>query len=235
MNYYLVRRASDPKITGIKDGGFPARLVKNEFADSYTYDYFQKYTDGSDLPYWEIFDSFPDKALNMSLVDLKRNAKATDFIFFYPNAKANGEYLLSKRAADIIRKFNLPKHEFIPATVSQGGHIIDSYEYLFSSCLGYEFIDFTASSFFKGPSMDKKYVAINNSSEWEYCKDHHIIQVDNIVLKNVNKELDYFSVKVAVTDFYISERLKNAIEKEKLTGLNILPMKEPYEPRIRFN
>jgi hypothetical protein len=118
--------------------------------------------------------------------------------------------------------------------MSQDGQIIETPEYFFCPCLGYEFVDFKASSFFKGHPLNKKYFRVNDSSEWENFKDTEIISVDNIVLKNVDTDLDYFSVKVAVINFYISERLKNAMEREKLTGSNILPLKEPYEPRIEL-
>lgn len=236
MDYYLVRGTSDPKIIGIKDGINQARLVRNEFTDSYTYDYFQKYTDGGDEPYWTIYDSFPDRQLNLGLVELRKKAKRTDFVSFYPNANANGEFLFSKRAADIFRKANLPEHQFVPVTMSQDGQIIESYEYFFCKCLGYEFVDFKASSFFKGlgHSSNKEYIKINDGNEWERLKDTEIINVDNIVLKNVDRNLDYFSIKVAVINFFISDRLKKTIEAENLTGLNILPIREPYEPRIEF-
>jgi hypothetical protein len=232
MNYYLVRGTSDPKVIGIKDGTFQARLIRNELTDTFTFDYFQKYTDGGEGPYWTIFDSFPVKRLDLGLIELRKKAKTTDFISFYPNAKANGEFLLSEKASDLFRKFNLPKHEFVLVTIHYSGQEIDSYEYLFSQCLGYEFIDFKASSFFKGHSLDKKYITVNDSTEWEHLKENELINVENIVHKNIDKELDYFSVKVAVINFYISDRLKKAIEQEGLSGLNILPMSEPFEPRI---
>jgi hypothetical protein len=233
MNYYLVRGTSDPKTIGIKDGTFQAGLIRNELTDTFAHDYFQKYTDGSDEPYWTIFDSFPDRRLDFGLIELRKKAKATDFISFYPNAKANGQFFLSKKACDLFRKFNLPKHEFVPVTIHHSGQEIDSYKYLFSQCLGYEFIDFKASSFFKGHSLDKKYITVNDSTEWEHLKEKELLSVENIVLKNVDRELDYFSVKVAVINFYISDRLKKAIEQEGLSGLNILPMREPFEPRIK--
>jgi hypothetical protein len=110
MNYYLVRGTFDPKIVGVKDGAGQARLVRNEFTESYTYDYFQKYVDGGGEPYWTIYDSFPDRQLNLGLIELRTKAKRTDFISFHPNANANGEFLLSSKAADVLRKANLPKH-----------------------------------------------------------------------------------------------------------------------------
>jgi hypothetical protein len=236
MNYYLARGTSEPKVIGIKDGTYQARLIRNELTDTFTFDYFQRYIDGWDKPYWTLFDTFPEQNLNVELVELKGKAKRTDFISFYPNAKGNGEFLLSKRAADIFRTFNLPRHQFFPTTIIHNGEILDSYEYLFCPCLGYEYIDFRASSFFKGlsHSFDKEYVTINNASEWEQYKHDGLLNVDNIVLKGVNKDMDYFSVKVAVINFFISERLKTAIEQEKLKGLNILPIREPYEPRIEL-
>ena len=205
MDYYLVRKTSDPKVIGINDGTCQARLVRNEFTDSYTFDYFQKYTDGSGEPYWNIFDSFPDKQLNLGLIEMRVKAKITDFISFYPNARANGEFLLSKKACDVINRFKLPKHQLIPVTISQKGQIIESHKYLFCPCLGYEFIDFKASSFFKGlsSSSNKQYITINNNIEWEHHKENELINVDNIVLKNVDKKLDYFSIKVGVINFYI--------------------------------
>lgn len=236
MEYFLCRGTSESKVVGIKDGTYQARLVGSELADPFTFEYFQRYVDGWDKPYWTLFDSFPERDLNLELVELKDKAKPTDFISFYPNAKGNGAFLLSKRACDIFRKFNLPNHKFFPTTIIHNEKRIHSYEYFFCPCLGYDYIDFNNSSFFKGMShdFDKEYVTINSGLEWEKYKHNGLFNVDNIILKGVDKQLDYFSVKVAVTDFFISERLKTVIEKEKLTGLKILPNKEPFEPRIEL-
>jgi hypothetical protein len=235
MNYYLVRDTSDPKVIGLRDGTHQALLVRNELIDCFTYDYFDRYSNGDKESYWKIYDTFPDKNLDFGLVELKSKAKLTDFISFYPNAKANGQFLISKRTSELFKLFNLPLHQLTPVTLIKDGQTIDSYDYLFCQCLGYEFVDFTKSVFYDGPmTRMKNYVAVESSKEFEFHKDNGLLQVEKIVLKGLDSSLDYFSLKVAMTGFYISERLKQAIESNGLTGLNILEIKEPYEPRIEI-
>jgi hypothetical protein len=236
MNYYLVRQTSDPKVIGVRNGESQADLVRNELTNSFTFDYFEKYIhgDGDKHSYWKIFDTPPKENLDLGLIELKNKAKLTDFISFHPNALANGEFLISRRASELFKRFHLPSYQLIPVTLVKDRQTIDSYEYLFCNCLGYEFVDFPKSVFYDGPIMRRNYIRIENSKDFEFQKDDRLLRAEKVVLKGLANSLDYFSLKVTMTGFYISERLKQAIESTGLTGLNILEMKEPYEPRIEI-
>jgi len=77
----------------------------------------------------------------------------------------------------------------------------------------------------------RQYLTLSNSEDLLEISKKSIVNCEKLVFnKKMPSDLDYFGVKFSPY-IYISEELKNEIEKESLTGLNI---KEAYEPMLEW-
>jgi hypothetical protein len=230
MRHYIIRQASDPKVIGVKNGGSQAKIDRDGFDHQSNYDNFIEYFLSKDPEtYWRHLGTIPDFEINLDCVRLEPQAKITDFISYYPNLHHGAKFLVSKHALEIIKAHNLPLHKIYNVKIYAGKEILPNYKLLYCPPLPYNVIDFDKTLFFTGNRVrGKKIFSLASGAEFEKAKDDRLFQVDKIVLNNAfDGSLDYFLTKVSIPDIFVSSRLRDAITKEGLTGLNIIESIDP--------
>lgn len=236
MKYYTARRSSDPSIVGIKNGASQAQIYRDGFGDKGMYDRYIDYffTDDQDL-FWERIGQFPDFEIDIEHLKLEKGARLTDFLSYYPEIRGGGNFIISERAVEILKKFNLPNYKLYSVTIfsNDTSEIIKNYKLLHCLPLPYDVIDFSKTTFFKGNRIrGKSLFNLSSYHVFEERKNEDVFQIENLFLnENFDRKLDYFISRVSIPDVFISERLRDAIRIEGLTGLEIT---EPYEPSLIF-
>jgi hypothetical protein len=228
-NYFQIRRSSDPKVIGVRDGSSQAKIDRAGFQSKEKYDEFYNYFFNRKVnPFWEIFGRIPNFEVDLECVKLNRKAKLTDFLSYYPEI-FGGNYLVNNKIIKILNAFNLPNIKLFNVKLVDDDRIRTDYKLLFAQVLDYDVIDFKKTIFFKGSSITGKYFfEINDKNEFEKLKDNSSFQVEKLVLNdNFLGGLDFFLTKVTDPQIFVSERLKKALEDANVTGVNIVKAIEP--------
>ena len=113
--------------------------------------------------------------------------------------------------------------------VHQNGNIINDYDlFIISDTYQRQLIDFDKSDFFVGDFLN--YDLIGDSiqiedydkyviTREELNKKNKLLKYKKVILNLSNIEMDLFRISnTPASGYYVSEKLKNAIEKEKFTG-----------------
>ncbi len=231
--YFLIRRPSDPKVTGIRDGSAQARILRDKFVNKSNFDlYLHYYESGDAASYWQHRLRIPEFSFELEYIQLRDKAFVTDFMSFFPNLFTGGLFLLSRKAFNVVNQFKLGEHRFFDAHVYAGEKKPDYY-FLCSAALPYEVICFDNTVFFKGSvTLGKEFFQLKSGEEFERLKETELFGAEKLCFrKSFDSSLDYFTSIVAIPGIFISEALKDAITMEELTGLNIL---DPREPTIEL-
>jgi hypothetical protein len=149
--------------------------------------------------------------------------------------------LISKDLKKLFQDFKLPKMQTFETKVISRK---DSYEYLiwFMPENHYQFIDFSLSSFALVPMGGARPVAlqkpeIHSLTEFEkWVKEYPYsiranskrlkVVAEKLVLDTENIPFDMFRIIGPVSGYFLSERLKNAIQQEGLTGMEFVPLEK---------
>ncbi len=223
-NYFQIRRSSDPKVIGMKDGSSQAKIDRAGFQSKEKYDEFYNYFFNRKInPFWEIFGRIPAFEVDLECVRLNKRAKLTDFLSYYPEI-FGGNYLINIRIIEILNFFNLPNIKLFDVKLFDDDRIRTDYKLLFVEVLDYDVIDFKKTIFFKGSSIaGKSFFEINDKNEFEKLKDVSSFQVEKLVLTNkFITGLDFFLTKITDPQIFVSERLKKAFEDANVTGVKIV-------------
>jgi len=146
---------------------------------------------------------------------LDSKGKLTDFVDSC--AFVNAGYLLSDKAIDVITKFSLMEYRIVPLSLKRKGKQIEGYNWITfrDSTLGvfsdYLFIDYVKST----ETIDFEYDA-NNYEGWENST-RWFARARN---RNSLDVYFYDGYLYDIMNGCFSQRLKNAIQTEGLTGLN---------------
>lgn len=181
----------------------------------------------SDLDYFE----FPDFEPIFSGLNLEKGSVIVDCIYDGGGFGGRG-FILSEKAVDVIKGFSLPPHRFYPLPAYV--HKNNAYRYYWMQILvkedNFEFIDFTESVFqidFWEPEPDGRSEEFRfaNAEEMEaaYKKYHlpgEMLYEQEIALSAefYAKSPDLFYIDYVFDTFVISEKLKNALEQNNITG-----------------
>jgi hypothetical protein len=223
-NYFQIRRSSDPKVIGMKDGSSQAKIDRAGFQSKEKYDEFYNYFFNRKInPFWEIFGRIPAFEVDLECVRLNKRAKLTDFLSYYPEI-FGGNYLINIKIIEILNCFNLPNIKLFDVKLFDDDRIRTDYKLLFVEVLDYDVIDFKKTIFFKGSSIaGKSFFEINDKNEFEKLKDVSSFQVEKLVLTNkFITGLDFFLSKITDPQIFVSERLKKAFEDANVTGVKIV-------------
>lgn len=223
-NYFQIRRSSDPKVIGMKDGSSQAKIDRAGFQSKEKYDEFYNYFFNRKInPFWEIFGRIPAFEVDLECVRLNKRAKLTDFLSYYPEI-FGGNYLINIKIIEILNCFNLPNIKLFDVKLFDDDRIRTDYKLLFVEVLDYDVIDFKKTIFFKGSSIaGKSFFEINDKNEFEKLKDVSSFQVEKLVLTNkFITGLDFFLTKITDPQIFVSERLKKAFEDANVTGVKIV-------------
>lgn len=217
MNYYIVKESSDENIVG-KDFSQCYKCIKG-------YD--------PDAPralfslYWK--DDFPDYIPDLDGMMLAGSAKLTDFV---SNAFTVNLKFISPKAKAVMEQYNLGLHKFHPLGLYKRKVKQDYYAFHLYPRGYIDYVDFEKTSFVQKECYGRNFygeVEVNSLEEFlekrkKMNKENLTICGSKIVMGNsFDKELDFFEIRWIDTETYVSERLKNAIEENGLTGWEFVP------------
>lgn len=172
---------------------------------------------------------FPDYTPNLDYFIVDGRAKLTDLLSI---SVMYGGFLISKNLKELFQQFNLPLHRFYPAKVLHK-KVFHDYYWMHIICDMTDFVDYPNSKFFIYYNYfhDLGDIKINSKvdlfqKETELIANNEgktvTIWSKRITLNSLfDKTLDLFEVGNFDSKYYVSERLKSAVEKEKLTGISI--------------
>jgi hypothetical protein len=220
MNYYYLRKS-------FKDIGSAPMQIK-DMSNGYEFgaaNSLRKLT----------FFTKPAFTPNLQYFVLAHKAKVTDFI---QNSfiSAYG-FLISQKAKSIMVNFNLPQHIYFIAGVMYHKKMLGDYYWLHLLEEDTHLIDLAESSFYlqnKGLYDDwyenEVEPADFKSMEEFELKDKEIagsrrhIRPYRLSVKANSLNRDLYIFTFMRSQYIISENLKNALEAEKITGIEILPL-----------
>lgn len=151
----------------------------------------------------------------------------------------NSNFLVTKNYfIEFLRNYKLGKIQYWNLLVHHKKHILNDYSlfYMFNKNQD-DFINFKDSKFLVGSGDDyftrKNYnlVKINNYNDYikmkEMLKDEGLIIIsDELILYLSNLDLDMFRLNVHTGGYFVSERLKDAIEQNRFTGMRFQEIEE---------
>ncbi|MBO6515649.1 MAG: hypothetical protein JJ975_03770 [Bacteroidia bacterium] len=177
-----------------------------------------------DLSRFEIGDYEP----LFNPVQLKRGSSEVDIIGDSGSTGGAG-FIVSKRLKLILEDMNLPKHRFYHLTYKRkDGALIDGHYYFFQYVLehNFEWIDFDNSTFYIRQEIgdQRMDVTVQNAKELveliDVSHDHFKrVLFDSLTFNSSYSEADFFELYQLNWLPIISERLKNRLEEENITGL----------------
>jgi hypothetical protein len=231
MEYFIIRESLDAKIIGrkypqVKEVIIPTTCDDNLFIQSFQE---KKAPENVLLP----------KAL------LWKSAKLTDLLSA-GMIGLNKNLLISKKLAYILQESNLSGFQFFETTVLTQSGLATQYTIVHPCDFYFKIIDYSQSEigYYLFSSFDKepkKKLNVNSEEEMiaEVQKFEESIangthDFNNLLIKKVrflkNSNIDFFSLRCVYggLGFYVSERLKEVIEKAGCTGIVFTEPNERY-------
>lgn len=219
MNYYVLKPAVNTSGTG---AAYP-QIQK--MSPDYNYD-----SNNSVYAIARCVGMFLDFIPDLNYFVVHNKANLTDLL---SNAilPATG-LVISKKLKDILQDFNLISNKIYPAKVFHKKEI-QEYYYLHVGTTLAEIVNYQKSSFIILLNYAHNIGQINISSFNDYHQKKEKIKVDNpgktvsiwaekiCFTEDFDQKLDFFKIGIFDTDLYVSEKLKKALIKEKITGLHI--------------
>ena len=172
---------------------------------------------------------------------LQNKAKPTTYlnVTFIPN----WFMVLKKHFIDFLNKFNIGEFQIWDLKVHHNKNILDDYcLFILTKTYQRELIDFSESEFCVGSFFDYNSIGetlnINNYEEFLQVRDelgskNKFLKDKNIILNLSKMDLDLFRIiNAPASGYYVSEKLKTAIEKEGFTGFAFQEIEE-MDDRIK--
>ncbi|RYY47076.1 MAG: hypothetical protein EOO06_13165 [Chitinophagaceae bacterium] len=214
---------SDPKVIGVLNGVHQGEISWNRFQNRLE----QKAIEGyfSLEKYQRNVDTIDPHPFEIEYVDAYKNATLTHFFGFTPKLWGV-EFFLEDRVKNLFDKFKLPNHSYIPTHIYQHGKSHQYWALYIPYSYRPERVDFHNSVFFEGsPITGKKLRQFEDLEEWNRNK---VFRTEKLAFNaNFDSTLDLFVTSFGGAGYYISGKLKNAIEEANLTGVVITVPKEP--------
>lgn len=173
----------------------------------------------------------PDNLLPFDYLELKRGAKLTDLM---SSSFGGNGFLMSAKLREIFENSCIKDYKFYDVILFNKDKEIKDYYYFHSASNLSEFIDVEKSKFYIGDILrnyirDLEFTPRNIEDLNKYKKTlpfgEEKIAVEYFYLKSSFPfDLDLFQINEFNYDFFINNRLKDKLEKAKVTGLKILPI-----------
>ncbi len=227
MKYFKLRGNSDPKIIGVNNGVHQGEIKWRKFANNKAQKIIMEYF--SLEKYRKNIEEIESFNFEIQYVEAYRSAKLTDFFRFTPRLWGI-EFFVTNEVKELFSQFNLPMHAYIPVNIYHKQKLYNYSALYIPYSYRLDSIDFENSIFFKGNEiLGKKYFKFKDEEDWSKNK---ISQAEKLFFnENFDKSLDLFISSFGGGGYYVSERLKKAIEEHSLTGVRLL---EPKDPEIYF-
>lgn len=219
MQYYTLKYAVDTKETGPV---YPQAIFKNP----------KKLEPNPVLLANSALDgaSLPANILPFDYLELNKGAKLTDLMS--SSLSGNG-FLMSEKLKNIIEESNIKDYQFFDVKLFDKDKEIKGYYYFHSTSCLREFIDYPKSKFYIGDII-KTYIrdldfvptSFDDLEKLQkrlpYAKE--LVCVKQFYLKNnFPFNLDLFSFRTYNFSFFINSNLKEKLEENQISGLNIKP------------
>jgi hypothetical protein len=229
MKYYCMKNSATPAKIGRR---FP-QIEKLVDRETYPHD------SENSLSRFNPWGRLPDDAVIPEYV-LYKSAKLTDLISSsWPHSNLK---IMSKKLYNLIQDFNIPLYQSFETKV-YAKNIPYTYYVFFIPMISYELIDFENSEFALYPMNARKIrhesLDINSITDYEQCiKKHPFLVKENperlkVTLEKLafieNVPFDLFRILGPTPSgysYFVSERLKNAIEKDNCTGIDIISLED---------
>lgn len=227
--YFILRKSSDAKVIGVKNGITQAKINREGFEK---YDELIKHLGSFDSPSKADFFYCPD--MEIENVQLLKGAKLTKFLSFEPFL-IHCPFLISEDTYSIFKKFNVQDHVAYKAAVNSHGCVY-SYFLFYCKSLSKDFVDYSETLFFTGNKITGKNQIKFSSREEEtaYIKNvgsnYHLEQITLRSDQLMNQDF----IVAPYRDIYVSEELKDELQKNAADGIEFLPAYEEHRdwPRI---
>lgn len=232
MNFYKIALSLDPKIIGI-------------------YDQVQTFVQNPESREGHPFQSIPlegklDPDKKFPVLLLEKEAKWTDLLTVVPGA---GSFLLiSSRFYSLLSQFELADYQAFAVTVKQGKEERAYFLLYFEKNSAAEFVDWEHTEVMHTTQFATKVIKMglkfNSYEEFKALKialfhKDESLYVRALKISKAAEGTDMFRFIFVPSGFYVSERLKDAIEKEGLVGIRFIPTEElgeltPEEKKIKM-
>ena len=132
--------------------------------------------------------------------------------------------LLNQRALDVFLSHKIPMHKVYPVTVIYKGQNY-AYYWLHIVSNEYALINFSKSKFIKTSPIGRKTGDISIKSHSDYIEEQnkgyqgYSINFEQLFLDKHAIKHDLFSIKDGLSEIFVSNRLKEALEANGVTGL----------------
>ena len=170
-------------------------------------------------------------------------AKITDLINTYNVIGFSISMLISDKFKNVFEKFNLFGLQFFPTFIIQNNIKIDGYWQTHISEQAFKLLDFKKINFiYKKRDCEKViYEEINNINSLEdflKCKEEKILPTELYFLNLILKEnkFDFFFIPHYINGNgygIVSEKLKNEIEQQSITGIEFRPIEVSLQDWMR--
>jgi hypothetical protein len=178
----------------------------------------------------------------LSNVVLHSKSNLTDFIDTFGDIGFNFSYIISSRFKNILDQFNTFGFQYFKTYIIQNNKNFENYWQTNIYVFPFNFIDFEKSNFIlKDRDINRNVIIetinFNNINEFNLfvCKVKYpkMISFKNIFF-NENMNLDFFVLRYTEGGHkgIVSERLKNELEKNEISGIEFRPIEISFSDWI---
>ena len=167
-------------------------------------------------------DSFPDFEPDFAQMNLGEDSEWPDVID--TNSMRARGFMINSRVRDLLKNFTLPSHRYYPARIYNpaSGEVSHDYHYLqIISHLG-DLVNFSESSFYRyhRDSDSREQLQIESFEVFhELLAEKQVIDPATLVAQ---PHWDMFFMNpFDLVNIYVSQRLKDDLEKEGITGIRL--------------
>ncbi|GAB3295611.1 hypothetical protein ACFQT0_21610 [Hymenobacter humi] len=209
--YYELRLPSDPKIIGVRNGIMQVEICDEVFLSAIRPVLFN----GTEVPL-----SDEAKAMTITCLRVLPRAKLTDVLSFGPSLTWC-PFLVKRTTLSLLSTFHIRITHVFPVALDPDPQGLNEYALAFIQPLWMDFIDFPRSTYYTGSDI------LNNKQRCVFStKEEYIKRPDPLALPERIVLAPHFDLSLDL--FYlvgcgicVSERLKQALEQEKTSGVKI--------------
>ncbi|MDR0894166.1 MAG: hypothetical protein LBN06_02515 [Prevotellaceae bacterium] len=214
MRYFTFENSIEPSVVG------------NDYPQAYKFiKGYEEKAPNALFSLYKYYDSFPDYEPNLDGIMLAGYAKLTDFV---SSAFSGRIIIMSPKAREVFERYCLCPHRFYPLGLYKRKVKYDYFMFFIQPDCS-DFVDYPKTTFleYNEGVFPPRPIDIESKKDFiekrekMYAKDglSHTIRASEIAMdKTFNRDLDFFGVYwIGGTD-YVSERLKDEIEANNLSG-----------------
>lgn len=214
--YFNIKLSWEPKVIGVRNGVYQVELDHKKYKKE-SLQQINEYFHSTNI--WTTKDPLPCFDIHFYFKKFKMT-KETNFMSFSPFLN-NCLFLIDETIVEILARFNIQSYELYTSTLYDP---IDekennNYKMFFSLIQDYDVIDFNNTEFSSG-GFGNNPLTFHKFPDLEAYKSFP--KLTSIVKLGLSKKfdinLDFFYTRFG--GYFVSERLKLALEEHSVTGIN---------------